>query len=44
MILEVENIHAYYGTSHILFGVSININQGEAVCLLDETGLARQPP
>jgi len=41
MILEVENIHAYYGTSHILFGVSININQGEAVCLLGRNGAGK---
>ena len=32
--LEVEGIHTYYGTSHILFGISLDVNPGEYVCLL----------
>ena len=41
MILEVKEIHTYYGTSHILFGVSIEINEGEAVCLLGRNGAGK---
>ena len=41
MILEVKEIHTYYGTSHILFGVSIEINVGEAVCLLGRNGAGK---
>ena len=28
-MLEVQNLHAYYGKSHILQGVSFNIQEGE---------------
>jgi len=41
MILEVKEIHTYYGTSHILFGVSMEIEQGEAVCLLGRNGAGK---
>jgi len=41
MILEVKEIHTYYGTSHILFGVSMQIEQGEAVCLLGRNGAGK---
>ena len=41
MILEVKEIHTYYGTSHILFGVSIGINEREAVCLLGRNGAGK---
>ena len=41
MILEVKEIHTYYGTSHILFGVSIDIKEGEAVCLLGRNGAGK---
>ena len=39
--LEVNQIHTYYATSHILFGVSIEINQGECVCLLGRNGAGK---
>lgn len=38
MILEAKDINTYYGTSHILFNVSINIKKGELVCLLGRNG------
>ena len=28
--LEVENLHAYYGSSHILFGISLEVQPGES--------------
>ena len=41
MILEVDQIHTYYGTSHILFGISFEVRQGEAVCLLGRNGAGK---
>ena len=41
MILEVTGINTYYGTSHILFDVSLSVNQGEIVCLLGRNGAGK---
>ena len=40
-LLEVENIHTAYGTSRVLFGVSLDISQGECVCLLGRNGVGK---
>jgi branched-chain amino acid transport system ATP-binding protein len=40
-MLEIDNIHAYYGTSHILHGISLTINQGELVALLGRNGAGK---
>ena len=39
--LVVENIHTFYGTSHILFGVTLKVNRGECVCLLGRNGIGK---
>ena len=41
MMLEVNEIHTYYGTSHILFGISFEVKEGEAVCLLGRNGAGK---
>lgn len=41
MMLEVSEIHTYYGLSHVLFGVSLTLNQGEIVCLLGRNGAGK---
>jgi branched-chain amino acid transport system ATP-binding protein len=41
MILQVDGIHTYYGTSHILFGVSLEMEEGEAVALLGRNGAGK---
>ena len=41
MILEVKDIHTYYGTSHVLFGISLDISEGETVCLLGRNGAGK---
>ena len=41
MILEVRNLHAYYGKSHILQGVDLAIGEGEIVSLLGRNGVGR---
>ena len=40
-MLHVENIHTYYGLSHILFGVSLEVGQGEIVSLLGRNGAGK---
>ncbi|MFH1628054.1 MAG: ABC transporter ATP-binding protein [Pseudomonadota bacterium] len=40
-MLEVEGIHTYYGLSHILFGVSLDVSGGEIVCLLGRNGAGK---
>jgi len=40
-MLEVKEIHTYYGTSHILFGISLDVKEGEAVCLLGRNGAGK---
>jgi branched-chain amino acid transport system ATP-binding protein len=37
-MLEVDGIHTYYGDSHILHGVSLEVRAGEAVALLGRNG------
>ena len=41
MILEVNEIHTFYGTSHILFGVSLSVGRGEIVSLLGRNGAGK---
>ena len=41
MSLAVSNLHAYYGQSHILHGVDMNVNDGEIVSLLGRNGVGR---
>ena len=40
-MLEVRNLHAYYGQSHILHGVDLEVREGEIVSLLGRNGVGR---
>ncbi len=40
-MLEVRDIHTFYGLSHVLFGVSLTVSQGEIVCLLGRNGAGK---
>ena len=40
-MLELENVHAYYGDSHVLHGVSLVGGTGEVVCLLGRNGAGK---
>ena len=41
MLLAVEELHAHYGKSHILHGVSLEVDAGEIVCLLGRNGVGK---
>jgi branched-chain amino acid transport system ATP-binding protein len=41
MMLAVNEIHTFYGLSHILFGVSLGVERGEVVCLLGRNGAGK---
>ena len=40
-LLEVNNLHAFYGKSHVLHGVSFDVRPGEIVALLGRNGSGR---
>lgn len=41
LMLEVKDLHAYYGKSHILQGVNLNVKNGEIVSILGRNGVGR---
>ena len=41
LMLDLENVNAYYGDSHILHGVSLAVKEGEVVCLLGRNGAGK---
>jgi branched-chain amino acid transport system ATP-binding protein len=40
-ILEAEGLHTFYGKSHILHGVGLEVNEGEIVTLLGRNGAGK---
>ena len=40
-MLKVENLHAFYGKSHVLHGVHFEVGEGEIVALLGRNGSGR---
>jgi branched-chain amino acid transport system ATP-binding protein len=40
-MLEVKDLHAYYGKSHIIQGISFSVEEGEIVSLLGRNGVGR---
>jgi branched-chain amino acid transport system ATP-binding protein len=41
VLLDVEAVHAHYGKSHILHGVSFGVERDEIVCLLGRNGVGK---
>lgn len=40
-MLDLENVDAYYGESHIIHGVSLTVRKGEVICLLGRNGAGK---
>jgi len=40
-MLELHDINAYHGESHVLQGVSLTVGEGEVVCLLGRNGAGK---
>jgi branched-chain amino acid transport system ATP-binding protein len=40
-MLKIESIHTFYGLSHILFDVSLEVSKGEIVCILGRNGAGK---
>jgi branched-chain amino acid transport system ATP-binding protein len=40
-LLEVHDVHAAYGSSRVLFGISLEVAEGECVCLLGRNGMGK---
>jgi len=43
-MLAVDNLQAFYGKSHVLHGVDLEVGQGEIVSLLGRNGVGRSTP
>ena len=41
MLLDVHDLNTYYGASHVLQGISLNVGDGEFVCLLGRNGMGK---
>jgi branched-chain amino acid transport system ATP-binding protein len=41
MLLEVRDLNTYYGTSHVLQGISLTVAQGELIALLGRNGMGK---
>ncbi|MBW7925775.1 MAG: ABC transporter ATP-binding protein [Burkholderiaceae bacterium] len=40
-IVDIRNIHTFYGASHVLHGVSLSVARGETVCLMGRNGMGK---
>ena len=40
-VLEVEDVHTYYGASHVLQGITLRVGEGEVLAILGRNGVGK---
>jgi len=40
-ILQMKDVHSYYGESQILFGLNLKVGKGSSVCILGRNGVGK---
>jgi len=40
-LLEISNLNAYYGKSHVLQGIDLQVNSGELVVVIGRNGMGK---
>ena len=40
-ILQMKDVHSYYGESQILFGLNLKVEKGSSVCILGRNGVGK---
>ena len=40
-MLEIDDLNAWYGASHVLQGISLDVKAGEIVCLIGRNGAGK---
>lgn len=40
-LLDVKNLQAWYGESHVLHGVTLHVQEGETICILGRNGMGK---
>ncbi len=40
-LLQIENLETFYGASQVLFGVSLEVGQGQVATLLGRNGMGK---
>jgi branched-chain amino acid transport system ATP-binding protein len=41
VVLEVEDVHTYYGASHVLQGITLRVGEGEVLAILGRNGVGK---
>ena len=41
MVLSLKNVNSFYGDSHILFDVNMEVEAGSSVCILGRNGVGK---
>ena len=40
-MLQIKNLNQFYGQSHILWDINVDIKQGDCVCLMGRNGVGK---